>query len=240
MLATACVGCVFNDPVHTVKNVLHHTQQIFQAQAALEHDDQVRRISRSLDLFSSLSRYRMPNPPLLRTRWPDNLRAPAFAYVGALNSGDPSGAGYKAVTVPLAFVPDDLSTFRPMPTASQDMIRRSLGIAQAADAVIWSATDVAGRARGGRRGWRDALDLFEKVVTIASTTTKVVEQISAGTQMHAEQQQLNNTIHVQIEQQALLENLQEREASAGGVAFQLGVLAAEPASPGNPLAWEIR
>lgn len=245
-VSLASGGCLVTDIVAIGINT---STKALAASKVIEnqaHADLFRRIGRSLDLFAALSRYRMPGAPAWRTRWPDGLIDNAQQIADALNSGDPGWARYQTITVPLRSVSSDFATYGDVGTDQQADLRRRLGMVQAVDGVVRASIDLEGRVRGQRNAYQSALTAIEAVITVAAGTTQVAGQIAAAIAMHNRTTQTIGEMHGAMGDMAALQSLQQREASAPGVAFALETAMTTQASTetvlhfGDALAtWEI-
>jgi hypothetical protein len=229
----------------TAKNAATAAQEQIRVSTQHEQYAYIRRMGRSLDVFRPLARYRMPGPPLLRTRWPEGLIPRARAYVDALNAGDAQGTGYEALLLPLhTGLLDDGASLGAMDASVTDTLHRQLGLIETLDAVNMSGTDLTGRVRGARKPYREALALYESEVTTPTTTTKIAGHLAVGTWLKAQQDHILLQLAIEQTRQAAIENLMEREAAAGGVVYALGAqLGAKKAGSrttiDSPVNWVI-
>lgn|SRR2546425_9354386 len=99
------------DPAVTARNAATAVVKEFLLNTEREQHNQLRRMAQRLSMFTSLMKYRLPDPPRWRTHGGDFLFTQA--YNDALIFGDPTGAAYLAVSHPVGEAQAVLSRLTP-------------------------------------------------------------------------------------------------------------------------------
>ena len=98
---------VVYDPAVTYRNSVTAVLKEVLVRLQQQQHSELRRMAHRLSMFTSLAKYRVPDPPRWRTH---DFEGPAFLfardYHAALNYGDATGAAYLAVLV--VFISGDL------------------------------------------------------------------------------------------------------------------------------------
>jgi hypothetical protein len=243
VLSLSTGACAVIDPPNLINHTHSATARIAQLASEVEETDTLRRMGRSSDLFSPLAEYRMPNPPLMRTRIPDSVEVGVRTYMQVLNDGENALAGYRNVVRPIPALEADLDR---IPEAARAMVKQRLGIIDGLDAVTNHAAAFNGRVRGARQLMRGLINLLEDAATVSRGTTGVASNLSTQTLVMAQQNGVLGNLQSEISNLHAMETISSREATVGGHLFQLGAIdgAADairnPAVlPTDPTQWEL-
>src|SRR6188768_457928 len=106
---------IVNDPAVTLRNTLTAIVKEYTVQTQRLQRQQVRRMARRLSAFTSLTKYRLPDPPRWRTHDFENPEVFLFArpYHAALNYGDSAGTAFVGVSQSVTDPTDVLARLSP-------------------------------------------------------------------------------------------------------------------------------
>ena len=229
VVSSLSAGCIVFDASNVAKNTLIKINHTMQMAEQVDQNAMFRRFNRSMDIVAPLNRYEMPDPPRMRTRWPDYLLTGVRSFVDTLNAGEDALNGlaaYGNVVTPLRDLPND---FRTIPWLSEDGregVRRQIAVIEYADSVNRMAVDMSGRIRGSRRGIRETLALLESIVTIGSSATKATQKVATGLAVLNQQQNDIGNLRMSMVNLIAVDATQEREAKAASTSFALGAMEA--------------
>lgn len=188
-----------------------------------EQHSQLRRMAQRLSLFTSLTKYSVPEAPRWRTHsWEDNETFLfATPYHAALNYGDASGAAYLGVSHHVLAAADALGRLTP---SSRRALAARLATLDAAGATIVTATHDTGQLRFNGRRELAAIEALEGHVIDPSTeqsATAVLDKISGAALIAARQRQARSQLLTGIVEQLLVDGKRARDAETAGMNMQL-------------------
>jgi hypothetical protein len=208
------------DPAVTARNAATAVVKEFLLNTEREQHNQLRRMAQRLSLFTSLMKYRLPDPPRWRTHGGDFLFMEA--YNDALIFGDPTGAAYLAVSHPVGDAQALLSRLTP---AARRAITTRLATLNATDAAVIAATHDTGQLRfNGRKQELPAIDALEEHVIDPSneqSATAVLDKISGAVLVAARQRQARVQLLAGVVEQLLIDSKRARDTDATAMNMQL-------------------
>ena len=222
------------DPAVTARNgitasIEQSLQQIQTLQRKL-----LRKMARRLSVFTDLAKYRLPDAPRWRIHLFGDPSVVRFAgdYNAALNYGDPSGAAYQEVTVPML----DAAAILSGATLSADALREfasRLATIDVADATAISDTNDTGHVRYNGRKELVALEALEQDALDPSqdqSATAVLDKLSGASLLGARQRQARAELLVGIVEQLLVDSKRDRDTEAASMDMQLATWRDAPAA----------
>jgi hypothetical protein len=235
VVATPGVGraqLVVNDPAVTLQNTLTAIMKEYTLLTQREQHEQLRRMSRRLSAFASLSRYRLPDVPRWRTHDFENPEAFLFArpYHAALNYGDGSGAAFLGVSHQLAGTQEVLSR---LPADARRELAARLATVDLAASTAVAGTHDSGRLRFNGRRELQAIDLLDQDVTNDSqdeSTGAVLSKISGAVLIAGRQRQARLQLLSGIVEQLLVDTKRTRDADTTALGMQLRTWRDAPAT----------
>ena len=230
--ATAGAQLVVNDPAVTAQNVLTAIVKEYTIQTQRLQHDQIRRMSRRLSAFTSLTKYRLPDPPRWRTHDFENPDAFLFArpYHAALNYGDAGGAAFMDVSQAVIDMPQVLAA---LPPAARRAVAARLATIDIATATAIADTNETGRLRFNGRRELQAIEALERDVTNDSdeeSANAVLSKLSGAGLVAARQRQARLQLLTGIVEQLLTDTKRARDADATAMNLQLGTWRMAPAA----------
>ena len=141
---------VVYDPAVTYRNSVTAVLKEVLVRLQQQQHSELRRMAHRLSMFTSLAKYRVPDPPRWRTH---DFEGPAFLfardYHAALNYGDGSGRSYLGISHPLI---DPTSGIGRLPAVARRALSSHLATLDLTDATVIAATHDTGQLRyNGRR-----------------------------------------------------------------------------------------
>ena len=223
---------VVNDPAVTLQNVVTAIVKESTLQTQRLQHQQVRQMARRLSAFTSLSKYRLPDPPRWRTHDFENPEAFLFArpYHAALNYGDSAGSAFTGVSQPVLDATGVLARLSPQ---ARRLVAARLATMDVAGATAIAGTNDTGRLRFNGRRELQAIDALEADVTNGSdeqSTAAVLAKVSAASLVGARQRQARLQLLAGIVEQLLVDTKRARDADAEAMNLQLTTWRGEQAA----------
>jgi len=191
--------------------------------AALQNQEysQLHKMARRLSVFSDLGKYVVPNPPRWRTHGSDRFRF-TQAFNQALIDGDPTGAVYEAVSLPVTAAAALLDR---LPPAARRAVTAQLATLDLADATAIAGVNETGQIRlSGRKNEQPSIDALQSDVvdpSNAQSATAVLEKISGAELIGARQRQARIQLLSAIVEQLLVDSKRDRDAETAAMNMQL-------------------
>lgn len=184
-----------------------------------EQHEQIRKMADRLSKYTDLRKYAIPDAPSWRAR---DVAASLFAhdYLRALNSGDPTGAAYLAVSHPVTIAQPYTGR---LTAIGRTALSARLATIDLTDAVVTSATHDAGRLRAAGRQEALAIDALERDVVDpadAQSTTAVLDKISGAVLISGRQRQARTQLLVGVVENLLVDGKRARDAEAAAMTMQ--------------------
>jgi hypothetical protein len=230
--SVASAQLVVNDPAVTLQNVLTAIVKEYTLQTQRMQHQQVRQMARRLSAFTSLTKYRLPDPPRWRTHDFENPEAFLFArpYHAALNYGDSGGSAFGGVSQPVVDASDLLARLSPQ---ARRLVGARLATLDVAAAAAIAGTNDTGRLRFNGRRELQAIEALEADVTNGSdeqSTAAVLAKVSAASLVGARQRQARLQLLAGIVEQLLVDTKRARDADAQAMNLQLSTWRGEQAA----------
>jgi hypothetical protein len=208
---SAAAQLIVNDPLIMVqtKIIAATRNEVYDLQ--VEHASVARRMARGIATFLDKSLWIADGFPLWRTRYTDPpLAAGSLVWFNAINGGDATGIGYRAVTNILRH-PDQAMTV--IGFAGAEWLRRELATIDLADSTGIAGAHQTGMIRGLRKTELDALLQLEEHVRNPNLSTGAVAEVLAGAQLlRTRQNEREIGITRSIAEQLLVDSKRERDA----------------------------
>lgn len=203
-----------NSVTAVVKDLLVRLQQ--------QQHSELRRMAQRLSMFTTLSKFRVPDPPRWRTH---DFEGPAFLYArgyhAALNYGDGSGREFLAISHPLI---DPTSGIGRLPAVARRALLSQLATLDLAAATAIAGTHDSGQLRYNGRRELAAIDGLERDVTndsLEQSATAVLDKISGAGLIGARQRQARIQLLDGVVEQLLVENKRARDTETAAMNMQL-------------------
>lgn len=213
---------VVYDPAVTYRNSVTAVLKEVLVRLQQQQHSELRRMAHRLSMFTSLAKYRVPDPPRWRTH---DFEGTAFLfardYHAALNYGDGSGRSYLAISHPLI---DPTSGIGRLPTVARRALSSHLATLDLTDAAVIAATHDTGQLRYNGRRELAAIEGLERDVTndsLEQSTTAVLDKISGAGLIGARQRQARIQLLDGVVEQLLVENKRARDTEAAAMNMQL-------------------
>jgi hypothetical protein len=188
-----------------------------------QQHSQLRRMAQRLSMFTTLSKYTLPDPPRWRTHAWENNEAFLYstAYHAALNYGDASGAAYLGVSQPVLDAASALGRLTP---SARRALTAQLATLDVATSAAIAATHDTGQLRYNGRRELLAIEELDRDVTNGSleqSTTAVLDKISGAVLIGARQRQARTQLLSGVVEQLLVESKRTRDTEASDMNMQL-------------------
>ena len=213
---------VVYDPAVTYRNSVTAVLREVLVRLQQQQHSELRRMAHRLSMFTSLAKYRVPDPPRWRTH---DFEGPAFLfardYHAALNYGDGSGRSYLGISHPLI---DPTSGIGRLPAVARRALSSHLATLDLTDAAVIAATHDTGQLRYNGRRELAAIEGLERDVTndsLEQSTTAVLDKISGAGLIGARQRQARIQLLDGVVEQLLVENKRARDTEAAAMNMQL-------------------
>jgi hypothetical protein len=213
---------VVYDPAVTYRNSVTAVLKEVLVRLQQQQHSELRRMAHRLSMFTSLAKYRVPDPPRWRTH---DFEGPAFLfardYHAALNYGDGSGRSYLGISHPLI---DPTSGIGRLPAVARRALSSHLATLDLTDAAVIAATHDTGHLRYNGRRELAAIEGLERDVTndsLEQSTTAVLDKISGAGLIGARQRQARIQLLDGVVEQLLVENKRARDTEAAAMNMQL-------------------
>lgn len=213
---------VVHDPAVTYRNSVTAVLKEVLVRLQQQQHSELRRMAHRLSMFTSLAKYRVPDPPRWRTH---DFEGPAFLfardYHAALNYGDGSGRSYLGISHPLI---DPTSGIGRLPAVARRALSSHLATLDLTDAAVIAATHDTGQLRYNGRRELAAIEGLERDVTndsLEQSTTAVLDKISGAGLIGARQRQARIQLLDGVVEQLLVENKRARDTEAAAMNMQL-------------------
>lgn len=213
---------VVYDPAVTYRNSVTAVLKEVLVRLQQQQHSELRRMAHRLSMFTSLAKYRVPDPPRWRTH---DFEGPAFLfardYHAALNYGDGSGRSYLGISHPLI---DPTSGIGRLPAVARRALLSHLATLDLTDAAVIAATHDTGQLRYNGRRELAAIEGLERDVTndsLEQSTTAVLDKISGAGLIGARQRQARIQLLDGVVEQLLVENKRARDTEAAAMNMQL-------------------
>ena len=213
---------VVYDPAVTYRNSVTAVLKEVLVRLQQQQHSELRRMAHRLSMFTSLAKYRVPDPPRWRTH---DFEGPAFLfardYHAALNYGDGSGRSYLGISHPLI---DPTSGIGRLPAVARRALSSHLATLDLTDAAVIAATHDTGQLRYNGRRELAAIEALERDVTndsLEQSTTAVLDKISGAGLIGARQRQARIQLLDGVVEQLLVENKRARDTEAAAMNMQL-------------------
>lgn len=213
---------VVYDPAVTYRNSVTAVLKEVLVRLQQQQHSELRRMAHRLSMFTSLAKYRVPDPPRWRTH---DFEGPAFLfardYHAALNYGDGSGRSYLGISHPLI---DPTSGIGRLPAVARRALSSHLATLDLTDAAVIAATHDTGQLRYNGRRELAAIEGLERDVTndsLEQSTTAVLDKISGAGLIGARQRQARIQLLDGVVEQLLVENKRARDTEAAAMNMQL-------------------
>ncbi len=213
---------VVYDPAVTYRNSVTAVLKEVLVRLQQQQHSELRRMAHRLSMFTSLAKYRVPDPPRWRTH---DFEGPAFLfardYHAALNYGDRSGRSYLGISHPLI---DPTSGIGRLPAVARRALSSHLATIDLTDAAVIAATHDTGQLRYNGRRELAAIEGLERDVTndsLEQSTTAVLDKISGAGLIGARQRQARIQLLDGVVEQLLVENKRARDTEAAAMNMQL-------------------
>jgi len=213
---------VVYDPAVTYRNSVTAVLKEVLVRLQQQQHSELRRMAHRLSMFTSLAKYRVPDPPRWRTH---DFEGPAFLfardYHAALNYGDGSGRSYLGISHPLI---DPTSGIGRLPAVARRALSSHLATLDLTDAAVIAATHDTGQLRYNGRRELAAIEGLERDVTndsLEQSTTAVLDKISGAGLIGARQRQARIQLLDGVVEQLLVENKRARDTEAAAMNIQL-------------------
>lgn len=213
---------VVYDPAVTYRNSVTAVLKEVLVRLQQQQHSELRRMAHRLSMFTSLAKYRVPDPPRWRTH---DFEGPVFLfardYHAALNYGDGSGRSYLGISHPLI---DPTSGIGRLPAVARRALSSHLATLDLTDAAVIAATHDTGQLRYNGRRELAAIEGLERDVTndsLEQSTTAVLDKISGAGLIGARQRQARIQLLDGVVEQLLVENKRARDTEAAAMNMQL-------------------
>lgn len=213
---------VVYDPAVTYRNSVTAVLKEVLVRLQQQQHSELRRMAHRLSMFTSLAKYRVPDPPRWRTH---DFEGPAFLfardYHAALNYGDGSGRSYLGISHPLI---DPTSGIGRLPAVGRRALSSHLATLDLTDAAVIAATHDTGQLRYNGRRELAAIEGLERDVTndsLEQSTTAVLDKISGAGLIGARQRQARIQLLDGVVEQLLVESKRARDTETAAMNMQL-------------------
>lgn len=213
---------VVYDPAVTYRNSATAVLKEVLVRLQQQQHSELRRMAHRLSMFTTLTKFRVANPPLWRIH---DFEGPRFLYArdyhAALNYGDGSGRAYLAISHPLL---DPTSGIGGLPAVARRALSSQLATLDLADAAVIASTHDTGQLRYNGRTERAAIDGLERDVTndsLEQSTTAILDKISGAGVIGARQRQARIQLLDGLVEQLLIESKRTRDTETAAMNMQL-------------------
>lgn len=224
-LASSSEGqLIVNDPSVTLRNRLTATFKDLLVRLQQQQHSELRRMAHRLSMFTSLAKYGLADVPLWRIHdFESSNVLYARDYHAALNYGDRSGRGFRAVSQP---VDDAAAAIAALPPAARRALSSRLATLDLTEAVAIAGTHDSGQLRLNGRQESVAIESLQRDVTndsLEQSTTAVLDKISGASLIAARQRQARLQLMSALVEQLLVDSKRARNTDAAAMDMQLVV-----------------
>lgn len=211
---------VVYDAATTARNAVTATLKEYLYQTQVQQHTKIREMARRLSALTSLRKYALADVPRWRTHGGDFFYAQP--YNDALIFGDPTGAAFVDLSLPLLAASGLISRLDP---GARRVVEARLATVNLADAAAIAGTHGTGQLRFfGRKSELPAIDALERDVIDPSTeqsTTAVLDKISGATIIGARQRQARIQLLTGMLEQLLVDSKRGRDTDTAAIDMQL-------------------
>jgi hypothetical protein len=220
---SAAAQVVVYDPANVTRNSITAVIKEYLVELQTQQHSQLRRMAHRLSMFTDLGKYRVAGAPLWRIHDFENPDLFRYArdYHAALNYGDASGNGVRAVTQALLDEPVLLSQLTP---AARRALTAPMATLDVATATLMTGTHDTGRVRYNGRAELRAIQALEADVTngtLEQSMTAILDKISGGVLVGARQRQNRVQVLAAVMEQLAVEGKRARDTEAATLNMQL-------------------
>ena len=211
---------VVYDAATTARNAVTATLKEYLYRTQVQQHTKIREMARRLSALTSLRKYALADVPRWRTHGGDFFYAQP--YNDALIFGDPTGAAFVDLSLPLLAASGLISRLDP---GARRVVEARLATVNLADAAAVAGTHGTGQLRFfGRKNELPAIDALERDVIDPSTeqsTTAVLDKISGATVIGARQRQARIQLLTGMLEQLLVDSKRARDTDTAAIDMQL-------------------
>src|SRR5438105_7321251 len=225
-LASAAAQIAVTDPATTGRKAEIAALKDRVVDIVRAQHDRLQRMAHRLSGTTNMRRYATPEPPT----WDAGAAMPELtfgeAYALALRSGDATGTAYAEVTRSRLQLQEALAGLDP---AIRIVLEPALATLDAADSANMIATHQAGVLRAHGQSEQSAIDALESAVidpSDAQSATAVLDKISAGSLLEAQQKHLRLQYLTAVVEQLVIDNKRARDTEAAVLNMRLRQLQA--------------
>lgn len=214
---------VVYDPAVVTRNSITAVIKEYLLELQTQQHSQLRRMAHRLSMFTDLGKFRVAGAPLWRIHDFENPELFRFArdYHAALNYGDESGSGVRAVLQAVLNEPALLLRLTP---AARRALTAPMATLDVAGATLMSGTHDNGRVRYNGRAELRAIQALETDVTNGSleqSMTAILDKISGGVLVGARQRQNRVQVLAAVVEQLAVDGKRSRDTEAATLNMQL-------------------